>query len=53
LDSDESQGRRVVVSERRRVSAFGIDEIPEFRATVEMEIRAKVDTNHPWDRRHD
>ncbi|ADD07694.1 uncharacterized protein Nmag_4182 (plasmid) [Natrialba magadii ATCC 43099] len=24
-----------------------VDEIPEFRATVEMEIQAKVDANHP------
>jgi len=25
----------------------GVDETPEFRATVEMEIQAKVDANHP------
>ncbi|MEY7849070.1 DNA-binding protein [Natrarchaeobius sp. A-rgal3] len=26
---------------------FVVDETPEFRATVEMEIQAKVDANHP------
>ncbi|AXR76163.1 DNA-binding protein [Natrarchaeobaculum sulfurireducens] len=34
-------------AERDPDAEYVIDETPEFRATVEMEIQAKVDANHP------
>ncbi|TYT60295.1 DNA-binding protein [Natrialba swarupiae] len=34
-------------AERDADAEYVVDETPEFRATVEMEIQAKVDANHP------
>ncbi|RQG90872.1 DNA-binding protein [Natrarchaeobius chitinivorans] len=34
-------------AERDPDAEYAVDETPEFRATVEMEIQAKVDANHP------
>jgi len=57
MSSNSSSSKVVTVDEQAFEKAGGqtvdedgfpvVDETPEFRATVDMEVQAKVDSNHP------